>query len=216
MGAPFGLLGGTFDPIHNGHLRLAVELAEQLGLKQVHFLPTGTPPHRKPPAASARHRLRMTKLAIAGNPRFVLDEHEIHKTEPCYMVDTLTEIRAEIGDTPLVLFLGADAFAGLTTWHEWRRLFDLAHIAVAHRPGDGADQWQSRMPEELAEEFASRHARDGSLLHVSPAGRVFLYTITQLDISASRIRGLRAAGLDPRYLLPDDVLDHIKRYRLYR
>ncbi len=217
MQQPFGLLGGTFDPIHYGHLRLAEELAEALGLETVRFLPTGTPPHRVQPVASAIDRLAMVKLATAGNPRFIVDEHEARKTSPCYMVDTLSALRAEVGDqTPIVLFMGADAFAGLETWHAWRRLFDLAHIAVAHRPGDGGAHWQARLPAELLGEFAARHTPDSGILRALPAGRIFLNTITQLDISASRIRGLFAAGLEPRYLQPDAVLDYINQNRLYR
>jgi nicotinate-nucleotide adenylyltransferase len=213
---PFGLLGGTFDPIHFGHLRMAEELAEVLGLDEVRFMPTGTPPHRVQPRARAADRLEMVRLAIAGNRRFVLDEHEIHKTQPCYMVDTLATLRAEVGDAvPIVMFLGGDAFAGLSTWHEWRRLFELAHLAVAHRPGDGGEKWQSKLPDELADEFAARHAPDSGMLRASPAGQVYLNTITQLDISASRIRGLLAAELAPRYLLPDSVLGYIDRNRLY-
>jgi len=214
---PFGLLGGTFDPIHYGHLRLAEEMAEALGLDTVRILPTGTPPHRDQPMASAADRLAMVKLAIAGNARFVLDEHEARKIEPCYMVDTLTALRAELGnDLPIVLFMGADAFTGLASWHHWRHLFELAHIAVAHRPGDGGEHWQSKLPAELADEFSARHSPDTGILRALPAGRIFLNTITQLDISASRIRGLLAARLEPRYLLPDAVLNYIYSNRLYR
>jgi nicotinate-nucleotide adenylyltransferase len=214
---PFGLLGGTFDPIHYGHLRLAEEMADALGLAKVRFLPTGTPPHRGRPAAPAADRLEMVKLAIAGNDRFVLDEHEAHKAEPCYMVDTLSALRAESGATaPIVLFLGADAFAGLTSWHDWRRLFELAHLAVARRPGDGGEDWPARLPAELAAEFAAREASEAGILRATAAGRIYLHGITQLDISASGIRALLAAGREPRYLMPDAVLDYIHRNRLYR
>lgn len=214
---PFGLLGGTFDPIHYGHLRLAEEMADALDLATVRFLPAGTPPHRGRPAAQAADRMAMVKLAIAGNDRFALDEHEVHKTEPCYMVDTLSALRAEVGNAvPIVLFLGADAFAGLPSWHDWRRLFGLAHLAVARRPGDGGPDWQARLPAELAAEFATRHAPEPGILRASPTGRVFLQGITQLDISASGIRALLAAGRRPRYLMPDAVLDYIDSNRLYR
>lgn len=213
MATAFGLLGGTFDPIHFGHLRLAQEMADALGLETVRFLPTGTPPHRNRPAASATDRLAMVRMAISGNPRFVADEHEIHKTGPCYMVDTLSALRSEAGgDTPIVLFLGMDAFAGLPTWHEWRQLFDLAHLAVARRPGSGGEE---RLPAELAAEFTSRRSADPGILRASPAGRVFLHDISQLDISSSRIRAILAGGGEPRYLLPDAVLEHIHRNRLY-
>ena len=181
------------------------------------FLPTGTPPHRDRPLASAAHRLAMVKLAIVDNSRFVLDEHEAHKTAPCYMVDTLTTLRSEVGaTTPIILFLGADAFAGLTAWHHWRRLFDLAHLAVARRPGDGGETWQTSLPAELAGELAARLSSEPSTLRASPAGRIVVDTVTQLAIAARQIRALCAAGLEPRYLLPDAVLDYINQNRLYR
>jgi nicotinate-nucleotide adenylyltransferase len=208
-----GLLGGTFDPIHLGHLRLAEEMAEALGLDCVHFLPTGTPPHRARPQASPADRLAMVSQAIAGNPRFRLDQHEIHKTTPCYMVDTLAELRAEPGGArPIVLFLGADAFAGLESWHQWRRLFDLCHIAVAERPGHDLARL---LPATLAAELRARVADVPADLAAAPAGRIFRHAITQLDISASRIRELVTAGRSPRYLLPEAVLDYIQRNRLY-
>ena len=211
---PIGLLGGTFDPIHHGHLRLAEEMAEALGIESVRILPTGTPAHRGQPHASARDRLEMVKLAIAGQSRFMLDEHEIDKTAPCYMVDTLAELRNELGtDRAIVLFLGADACAGLAGWHQWRRLFDLAHIAVAQRPGYDLEQ---AMPPALVAELRTRSTADPADLARTPAGKVFRHAITQLDISASRIRALVAAGRSPRYLLPDAVLDHIQRNHLYR
>lgn len=214
---PIGLFGGTFDPVHLGHLRLAEELGEALGLAEVRFLPAGTPPHRSPPAASATDRLAMVALAIASNPRFKLDAHEIHKTEPCYMVDTLAALRAELGSQrPLTLFLGADAFLGLATWHEWRRLFRLAHLAVAQRPGFAVADRQGTMPPALRAELADRYTDRGDDLHSAPAGRIFLYQITQLDIAASHIRALVAAGRSVRYLVPDAVLDYIERHRLYR
>lgn len=214
---PLGLLGGTFDPIHLGHLRLAEELGEALALAEVRVLPTGTPPHRGAPVASAAHRLAMVRLAIAGNPRLLLDEHEIHKTAPCYMVDTLAALRAE-GDAarPLVLFLGADAFLGLTGWHDWRRLFELAHLAVAHRPGFAPATWEAAMPVALRAELEARRTDRAADLHSAPAGRIYRHEITQLDISASRIRALVGAGRSPRYLVADAVLDYIERHRLYR
>ncbi|NTV94150.1 MAG: nicotinate-nucleotide adenylyltransferase [Thiobacillus sp.] len=209
-----GLLGGTFDPIHNGHLRLAEEMAAALGLDEVRILPTGTPPHRGRPHAAAADRLAMAQLAIAGNPRFRLDEHEVHKTEPCYMVDTLTELRAELGDDrPIVLFLGADAFAGLEGWHQWRRLFALCHIAVAERPGYDLSRHLSPV---LAGILATRLTANPADLAASQAGRIFRHAISQLEISASAIRALVAAGRSPRYLLPNAVLDYIDQHRLYR
>lgn len=213
---PIGLLGGTFDPIHFGHLRLAEELAEVLQLDQVRFIPAGQPPHRGQPRATAPHRLEMARLAVAGNPRFLLDAREIDKDGPCYSVETLTALRAELPPgTPLVLFMGGDAFLGLTNWHEWRRLFDLAHIAVAHRPGYSLATWEDALPDPLRKLLSTRRCEQPVDMLDKPAGQVFLLTITQLDISASQIRDRALRGKSLRYLLPDPVIDYINENRLY-
>ncbi|HMA11917.1 MAG TPA: nicotinate (nicotinamide) nucleotide adenylyltransferase, partial [Steroidobacteraceae bacterium] len=123
---PIGIFGGTFDPIHFGHLRLAEEMAEAIGLDRVLFIPAGQPPHRGAPRTAAAHRLEMVRRAVAGNPRFEADAREVNRLRPSYTVDTLNELRAELGnERPLWLLLGADAFLGLPSWHEWRRLFEL-------------------------------------------------------------------------------------------
>lgn len=215
--SPVGLLGGTFDPIHLGHLRLAEELAEALDLATVLVIPTGQPTHRQPPGVPAATRLAMAGLAIAGNPRLRLEDYEARKAGPCYMVETLEYLRGGLGtDVPLILFLGADAFQGLTTWHRWRRLFDLAHLAVAHRPGFDPTTWRHTLPPDLMPEWRMRRATDPAALRAAPAGRVWLHAITQLDISSSRIRALAKAGRSIRYLVPDPVLDYIDRHHLYR
>jgi nicotinate-nucleotide adenylyltransferase len=211
-----GLLGGTFDPIHFGHLRLAEEVAEALDIDQVRFIPAGNPPHRGQPRAESRHRLEMARRAVAGNPRFVLDEREISKDGPSYSVDTLAELRAELpAGTPLVLFMGSDAFLGLTTWHEWRRLFDLAHIAVAHRPGFSPAIWEDVLPDVLRQQLTKRLCEQPGELSEFPAGRIFPHAITQLDISASQIRDRCLRGKSLRYLLPDSLIDYINENHLY-
>jgi nicotinate-nucleotide adenylyltransferase len=213
---PIGLLGGTFDPIHFGHLRLAEELAEVLDIAQVRVIPAGQPPHRGQPRATAPQRLEMARRAVAGNPRFLLDAREIDKKAPCYSVETLAALRAELPkNTPLVLFMGGDAFLGLTTWHEWRRIFDLAHIAVAHRPGYSLASWEDALPDPLRTLLSTRHCEHAAELAEKPAGRVFPHTITQLDISASQIRDRALRGKSLRYLLPDPVIDYINENRLY-
>ncbi len=217
MTAPVGLFGGTFDPIHLGHLRLAEELGAALGCNEVRFLPTGTPPHRHPPQASAVARRDMVALAIANNPRFNLDEHEINRTDPCFMVDTLTTIRVEVGaHTPLVLFLGSDAFMGLTTWHRWAELFDLAHLAVAHRPGFSPQTWGDSLPDVLRHALDQRLSERPSDLEISPAGHIHLHAITQMDIAARRIRTACHKGESVRYLVPDSVLTYLNQHDLYR
>ena len=217
MTGPIGIFGGTFDPIHHGHLRLAEELSETARLAEVRFIPSGTPPHRTQPGADASDRVEMAKLAIAGNPRFSVDDREARRAGPGYTFDTLTEMRAELGATQsLALLLGADAFLELATWRTWRALFDLAHIIVAYRPGFPIDTWQARMPEPLAHEYAARHMLQPLAVHLAPAGGIVAVSMTGLDISATFVRNALREGRSARYLLPDAVLDYIGSRGLYR
>ncbi len=214
--APIGVFGGTFDPIHFGHLRLAQEIAEALRLAEVRFVPAGTPPHRAAPQVTSQQRLDMARLAIAGNPLFALDDREFRRSGPGYTIDTLTELRREAGATrPLCLLLGADAFVELATWHRWHELFALAHLVVAHRPGFPPESWPSRMPEPLAREYAARLVHQPFAVHLSPAGGIATLAIAALDISGTMIRESLARGVSPRYLLPDPVLDYIRSQNLY-
>lgn len=214
--APIGILGGTFDPIHYGHLRLAEELGERLRLEEVRFFPSGTPPHRSAPAVTADHRLAMTRLAAAGNARFAVDDRELRRAGPGYTFDTLRELRADLGDArPLALLLGADAFLEFATWHRWREIFGLAHVAVAHRPGFPVERWAERMPEPLAREYSARLMQQPLAIHLSPAGGVVIVPFTALEISATAIRDMLHAGASPRYLLPGAVLDYIRSHGLY-
>jgi nicotinate-nucleotide adenylyltransferase len=210
---PIGIFGGTFDPIHFGHLRLAEEMADAIGLDRVMFIPAGQPPHRDAPRTVAQHRLEMARRATAGNPRFAVDAREVESPRPSYTVDTLTALRAELGnDRPLWLLLGADAFLGLPGWHAWRRLFELANIAVAARPGSRLLQ-PDAMPGDLKNAVSPRLVAD--VAAAGPAGSVLLQHMTPLDISASAIRDTLARHGSARYLLPDAVLDYIHEHQLY-
>jgi nicotinate-nucleotide adenylyltransferase len=210
---PIGIFGGTFDPIHFGHLRLAEEMAEAMGLSQVLFIPAGQPPHRGVPRIAATHRLEMVRRAIAGNPRFAVDAREVQRSGPSFTVDTLTTLRAELGnEQPLWLLLGADAFLGLPNWHEWRRLLDLASIAVAARPGARLMQ-SDALPDALKQAISQRQVADAPA--AGPAGSVWLRQMTPLDISATTIRDTLARQGSARYLLPDAVLDYINEHQLY-
>jgi nicotinate-nucleotide adenylyltransferase len=214
--APVGILGGTFDPIHFGHLRLAEEVAHTLRLSGVRFVPSGTPPHRAAPRTPTAHRLAMVRLAVSGNPLFTVDDREVRRTGPAYTFDTLTEIRAETGpDCPLVLLVGADAFLDFAAWHRWHEVLGLAHVAVAHRPGFPVERWRDAMPQPLAREYAARLMQQPLAVHLAPAGGIVVIPFTALDISATAIRGLVGSGGSPRYLLPDPVLDYIQREGLY-
>ncbi len=216
MAAPIGILGGTFDPIHYGHLRLAQEVADKLRLAEVRFLPSGTPPHRSSPGAPAADRLAMVQLAVTGNSLFTVDPRETLREGPGYTVDTLTAMRAEVGPAQsLVLLLGADAFLELATWSRWHQLFPLAHVAVAYRPGFPVDTWQSRMPQPLAAEYDKRLMRQPLGVHTAPAGGIVVVPIAALDISATLIRDAMLAGSNPRYLLPEEIIKYIQEHDLY-
>lgn len=213
---PIGILGGTFNPIHFGHLRMAQELGEGLDLAEVRLIPAGTPPHRDPPQVSAQQRLDMVRLGLGGNPLLRLDEREILKQTPCYTLETLAELRRELGwERPLCLLMGADAFWGLPTWYHWRELFDLAHIVVAHRPGFAGEDPSAGFPSELHEELEKRQRQDVKALHQSPSGMIVNHPVTALDISSTRIRALLRQGLSPRYLLPAAVHAYISTNNLY-
>ena len=215
MSDALGLFGGTFDPVHYGHLRLAEESIAHLGLGAVRWIPAGQPPHRERPQVTAAQRLRMVRQATAGNPRFYVDPAEVEAAAPSYTVLTLERLRLELGDRlPLVLLVGADAFAGLASWHRWRDILELAHVAVSHRPGFPVEP--ASLPRELAAEFAARRLPDAGGLGESPGGGIVTFAMTQLAISATQIRKLLANGLSARYLLPDDVLDYIQTHSLYQ
>jgi len=215
-GMPIGLFGGTFDPVHIGHLRLAEEATEHLGLARIRWIPAGQPGHREAPRVSPAQRLEMVRLAIAGNPRFDVDASEIGADRPSYTVPTLERLRQPENfgaSRPLVLLVGADAFAGLPDWHRWLELFDLAHIAVAHRPGFPIDA--ASLPPALATIYRQRHGASPAALADVAAGCIVTFAMTQLDISASKIRKLLVNGRSPRYLLPDAVIAYIQGTRLY-
>lgn len=210
---PLGLLGGTFDPIHYGHLRLAEEACEALDLAEVRWIPAGQPPHRQAPRVDAAHRLEMVRRAITGNPAFIVDDAETRSAATSYTVTTLERLRAEAGNRPLVLLMGVDAFLGLATWHRWRDLFALTHIGVATRPG--FDLAPEVLPTELAEACVGRLDRKPDALMAAPAGCVVPFDMTPLAISASLVRARLAAGLSVRYLLPDPVREYIDQHHLY-
>jgi len=210
-----GILGGTFDPIHFGHLRLAEEMLELANLRQIRFIPTGIPPHRNAPQVSAQHRSAMVRLAITDQPAFVLDEREVERTAPCYTVNTLRELRAELGAAqPLCLLMGGDAFLQLHTWHEWEQLFGLAHIVVGYRPGFTLEERIHSATAELQRHYQQRLCAANALSQ-QPCGGITELAIPKLEISATDIRRRVAEGRTIRYLLPSAVADYIHQHQLY-
>lgn len=215
LSEPLGIFGGTFDPVHFGHLRLAEESISHLGLGGVRWIPAGQPPHRGRPQVTAGQRLAMVGQATAGNDRFTVDASEVEAPVPSYTVTTLERLRRELGaEQSLVLLVGADAFAGLASWHRWSDIFALAHVAVSHRPGFPVEI--GSLPPALATVFGARRLSDIGRLKASPAGAIVTFAMTQLAISATQIRKLLANDLSARYLLPDAVLDYIQTHSLYR
>lgn len=209
-GAPIGLLGGTFDPVHLGHLRPTIELLERLGLAEMRLVPGHVPPHRRPPRAPSDQRLRLLQHAVTGVPGLAVDERELRRGGYSYTVDTLHELRAELGERPLCFVLGSDAFLGLPSWYRWRDLDALTHLVVLQRPGHAL-----RLGDELAEWTASRRVTDPAALHGCSSGLILLQETTPLDISASGIRRLIAQGRSARFLMPDPVWECIANEGLY-
>lgn len=208
--APMGVLGGTFDPIHYGHLRTGYELMQALELGQVRFLPCGQPPHREQPRAPGDIRLAMVRAALEGHAGLVADDRELKRNGPSYSVDTLEDLRADFPAHPLCLIVGMDAFLGLPSWHRWKDLLELAHVVVARRPG-----WTMPRLGALEPVLTERLTEDPGDLHRELAGRIFIHTATQLEISSTAIREMTAAGYEPRFLTPDAVCRIIEESGCY-
>lgn len=206
-----GILGGTFDPIHLGHLRMALELREALNLDKVHVIPCYQPVHRKSPIASPEQRLAMVECAVANEVALYPDAREIRRRSPSYSIDTILELHTENPKTPLCFLLGIDAFLGFPTWHRWQEILDYAHIIVAHRP-----QYQLPSSGIIAELLKERLQNELSYIHENLAGSILFRPITALEIAASDIRKQIATGRNPRYLLPDAVYDYIQTHDTYK
>ncbi|HEY8555070.1 MAG TPA: nicotinate-nucleotide adenylyltransferase [Burkholderiales bacterium] len=207
-----GLLGGTFDPVHYGHLRPAHEVLRRLELAELRLVPAARPPHRRPPFASPEQRLRMVELAVPEFPGLAADDREVRRGGVSYTVPTLEALRAELGShVPVCFVLGADAFAGLPSWHRWEALFELAHLVVMERPGAPLAR------EALPSWAASRLCDPPEALARRPAGSIVLLPVTQYDISATRLREIIARGGTPSFdEIPRAVWEYIQRHNLYR
>jgi len=203
-----GILGGTFDPIHFGHLRPALEVQQALGLDEVRLIPLRDPPHRNQPLTTTDQRLLMLQAAIKGLPSFSIDTQELEREGKSYSVETLRSLRKEVGTKPICLLIGSDAFRQFHTWHRPDEILQLAHLVVMQRPGD------SKV--DLTPLTADRVVKSSKSLTASPGGCILFQTVTQLDISSTTIRTLIHNNQSPRYLLPNDVLEIIQTLKLYQ
>lgn len=208
-----GVLGGTFNPVHYGHLRCAVEVMELFGLDEVRLIPNANPPHRGFPSVEPLCRVQMLELAITHHPKFICDQREIDRyqrqpSQPSYMLDTLVSLREDFPIQPVLLFIGLDAFRQLPNWYCWQQLFDYAHIVVMTRPGWNMPSLDGFLQAKVTEQRTE--------LQTLAAGRLFFQAVTPLDISATAIRSCFARQLDPSFLLPDAVIEYINIHKLYQ
>lgn len=211
MRRQIGFFGGTFDPVHNGHLRLALEAKQLLGLDEMRLLPCHRPPHREAPQANSQQRADMLRLAIAQCPALQLDERELRRDHVSYTIDTLREVRAELGaEVSVVWVLGMDAFIGLNTWRSWEDLLTFTHLVVAQRPG-----CPQPTEGEMAD-YLQRKQTDSNFLQQQPCGGIVLPSLSLLPISSSKVREQIHRGESPQFLLPDAVWQYIHQHRLYR
>ena len=206
-----GVFGGTFDPIHYGHLRTAYELQQAVSLDEVRFIPCGDPPHKSITAANALQRFEMVEIAIRDHDKFIADDREVIREGASYTVDTLESLRSEYPNASLCLILGMDAFLGLPKWYKWQRILELANIIVAHRPG-----WRKPTDGRLKEILMDQGTAFPGELHWHHAGRIYIHAVTQLEIASSRIRDLVQAGNNTRFLLPDEVNEYILNSHCYK
>ena len=209
-----GLLGGTFNPIHFGHLRMAQELADALSLDEVRFIPSANPPHKAVPKVSAKQRAEMVRMAIADNPLFKLDTRELERIGASYTIDTLVSLREELGaSVALCLIMGSDAFVHLNTWARWQELLNYCHIILVQRPNTAQ---QPKLAGELATLLEENYTENIADLSQKPAGYIHMQAITPLDISSTDIRKALKNKLSARYLVPEKLIDYLFKYKLYQ
>jgi len=206
------IFGGTFDPVHLGHLRSAAEARERLGVSRLDLMPCHIPVHRQSPGTSSAHRLAMLKLGLSQEPGIGLDEREMKRNAPSYSIESCEELRKEMReDEPLFMLLGTDTFSQFTTWYRWQDIMSLCHLVVITRPGSSTDYppaVSSLLQASMVDQVAS--------MRVQPGGYIMPMALTPWDISATDIREKLAAGESVRYLLPDDVIEYIDEHGLYR
>jgi nicotinate-nucleotide adenylyltransferase len=210
--APIAVFGGSYNPIHFGHLRSALELVEKLQLDHLRLMPCAVPPLRNEPECSARDRAAMVELAVSDEPQLICDTRELERPGKSYTIDSLMELRAQFGDArSLCMVVGCDAVLEINQWHRWQELLQWSHIVVIARPG-----WSLPTEGEVADWLRSHQLAVGQTFSDTPAGSILVEELRALPISSTEIRDLLASGKSPRYLLPRNVLDFIDTHNLYQ
>ncbi len=205
------ILGGTFNPVHFGHLRMAQEMLNQFFEAKVSLMPSAFPPHRDKPSATPEQRIEMLQLALKNSEGIEIDARELERDEPSYSVVTLKNLRKEVGESSLIFLMGTDAFAKLNQWYQWRNLLELTNILVIERPNNDFP-----VDGEVADYYAQHQVEDATELAQHSHGKIGRFTMPLLDISSTKIRQQIKCGKSPRFLLPNAILDYIETHQLYR
>ncbi len=210
-----GVFGGTFDPVHYGHIKPALSVKQALALKQLRFIPNRIPPHREPPWLSAEQRLSLLQTALAGYADVVIDQRELNREGSSYMIDTLVSLNRDFPDESICLIIGMDAFLGITTWHQWKSLFDWCHLVVIARPGFTDNDLEARIAEEDYRFLQQKITQDAAVLRAQKTGRILLQSVPQLDISSTQIRASFQKDVDISQWMPEQAYQQLKRLTLH-
>ena len=208
---PIGLLGGAFDPVHTGHIHMALDCIKTLDLEEVRFIPAHIPPHKAATAAPPSQRLAMLELALRPHPRLTISAIELERGGVSYTIDTLVSLRADAPQQPFCFILGADAFASLPRWHRWQALADQAHLVIIDRKGQEAANWSP----QLQDHYQQRACASPDHLHARPAGCIHRAAISVPAVSSSQARALLSENGNTEQVLPPGVDNYIKEHRLY-
>ena len=207
-----GVFGGTFDPVHYGHIRPALSIQRTLHLTKILFIPNGIPPHRLAPWLSAEQRLSLLQSALENYPDLVIDKREVNRTGPSYMVETLRLLKRDFPDKKLCLIIGMDAFFGITQWHQWQQLFDLCHLVVTTRPGFKQESLAQQMSLENYQFLSKRMTQDVKMLASQEVGEILLQSVPQLDVSSTQIRAKLLAGEDVSQWIPAEAYQKLRGF----
>ena len=205
-----GIFGGTFDPVHYGHIKPAIFIQQRLGLSHVRFIPNRIPPHRKAPWLNVEQRLDLLATALKDCPDVILDQREINRFGPSYMVDTLLSLKADFPDESFVLIMGMDVFLGITFWHQWKKLFDLCHLVVTTRPGFDELGIAEHITIEDYQYLTDKMTRDENALTQQETGVILLQAVPQLDISATQIRNNIQSNIDVSQWMPKTAYQKLR------